>query len=268
MMAVNAQRQLSINQGAGTKSMEKLSSGLRITKAADDAAGLTISEKMRSQVRGLSQASKNSQDGISLIQTAEGGLNETQSILQRMRELAVQSSTDTLQSTDRDALNSEFKALGYEITDIANKTQFNKANVLDGTFTAKEFQTGANSGDSLSLTINAMDATTLGVDDSAISIAGTTVSNATAAITALDSALSSVSTERAKLGAAQNRLEYKIKNLDTSSENLQAAESRIRDVDMAKEMVNYTKNDILQQAAQAMLSKANQSPQSVLQLLR
>jgi flagellin len=365
LMAVNTTRQLNVNNSNASKSMEKLSSGLRINKAGDDAAGLAISEKMRAQVRGLNQASKNAQDGISLLQTAEGGLNETHSILQRMRELAVQGANDTLQTADRSAVQTEMDELGKEVTRIADKTTFNGAVLLKGTFgvgnagtgdivsgatgvtnisvsgakasttytlangssgvvtlsdgngnaqqlsglaasytgtlnfdklgisitvagatldgstagrlgaaghttivtsanAVKNIQIGANSGEELGISIGNMDATALGVD--AISVADNT--NAKAGITAIESAIGTVSAERSKLGAWSNRLEHTINNLGTSSENLQSAESRIRDVDMASEMVEYTKNDILNQAAQAMLSKANQAPQNVLQLLR
>jgi len=268
LMATNASRLLSVNQADSTKSMEKLSSGLRINKAGDDAAGLSISEKMRGQIRGLNQASRNAQDGVSLVQTAEGALNQTQSILQRMRELAVQSGTATVTSVDRTALQSEFSALGSEINDISSKTKFNGITLLDGGFSGT-FQTGANAGDQLTVAIGtSMTLSGLSITPASVSIGGSNVAAASNAITALDGALSSVSTMRSTLGAAQNRFEYKTKNLETTSENLQSAESRIRDVDMAKEMVNYTKTDIIQQAAQAMLSKANQSPQAVLQLLR
>ncbi|MDF1615992.1 flagellin N-terminal helical domain-containing protein [Petrocella sp. FN5] len=380
LMAMNTHRQLGMGQANGAKSMEKLSSGFRINRAGDDAAGLAISEKMRGQIRGLNQASRNSQDAISLVQTAEGALNETQAILQRMRELAVQSSTDTNVDVDRGALQNEVNELAKEISRISGTTEFNTQKLLDGNFEGT-FHIGANEGQNLSLTINAMDANTLGVSgdvytaidlvgntdlevrsltgdalainitvggdattaadfaidtstegviavtlasavDSADSI--TTLNNlmaelnkiggfevsvkegstvvagdlaaagnttvpttldenfegtinginistqevASSAITTINDALESVSAERSKLGAVQNRLEHTIKNLDTSSENLQASESRIRDVDMAKEMMEFTKNNILTQAAQAMLAQANAAPQGVLQLLR
>jgi flagellin len=340
--------------------MEKLSSGLRINRAGDDAAGLAISEKMRGQIKGLSMASRNAQDGISLIQTAEGALNETHAMLQRMRELAVQSSSDTNIVTDRANLDAEFQELKQEIDDISSQTQFNKQTLLDGNFGAQlntdslsstalgvagisasgidisgakaetytitddgadlvvtngagdsvtiadgtmgagaqtvnieefgitistesgfgaaglngmaivvtggtvDFQTGANSGETMSLTIGNMSSSGLGVD-------GNNLTDKTSAQNALDnveSAINKVSNQRSNLGAKQNRLEHRIKNLDTSAENLQAAESRIRDVDMAKEMMEFTKNNILQQAAQAMLAQANAAPQGVLQLLR
>ena len=379
LMAMNTHRQLGLNQNAGSKSIEKLSSGFRINRAGDDAAGLAISEKMRGQIRGLNQASRNAQDGISLIQTGEGALNETHAILQRMRELAVQSSTDTNTDADRTELQKEITQLQTEITRIADNTEFNTKTLLDGslaqdltgtltnatavssvtyksgtlvdadtvavtqqvthaaesgagandgafvdidvtvgatavTFTAAEiadgtlskdvvdgdntftvtidaavaatagngaaatttadslayddngviFHIGANSGQNISLGFNDMTASGLAVDTVNIG----TQAGADTAITTINNALEKVSSERSKLGAAQNRLEHTIKNLDTSSENLQASESRVRDVDMAKEMMEFTKNNILQQAAQAMLAQANQAPQGVLQLLR
>ncbi len=368
MLAINTHRQLGISNTAGAKSMEKLSSGFRINRAGDDAAGLAISEKMRGQIRGLTQASRNAQDGISLIQTTEGALNETHAILQRMWELAVQSSTDTNTGVDRSNLQDEIDQLSEEITRIATTTQFNTMNLLDGSFEGKKFHIGANEGQDVTIKVNDMAAKALKVDgneytlasisglevvgrDKAIKIAavsgktsgiatsakisgdvyvvtlgtdnnkaikttagevksaleslgltvnyaegksgGTAVTKAVAAkslgsgtvvsgkginissqsaasksITIVNSALETVSKERSKLGAIQNRLEHTIKNLDTSAENLQASESRIRDVDMAKEMMEQTKQNILQQASTAMLAQANQAPQTVLQLLR
>jgi flagellin len=262
--ALNTYRQLSTNNVQTGKSLEKLSSGLRINRAGDDAAGLAISEKMRGQIRGLEMASKNAQDGISLIQTAEGALNETHSILQRMRELSVQSANDTNTDADRVELQKEVSALRTEIGRISTDTEFNTQKLLDGTFTGKLVQIGANTGQTLSVTINTMGATALGIDALTVS----SQSGANSAIALLDSAIASVSSERSSLGAIQNRLEHTINNLGTSAENLTAAESRIRDVDMAKEMMEFTKNNILSQAAQAMLAQANQQPQGVLQLLR
>lgn len=401
LMAMNTHRQLGINANAGAKSIEKLSSGYRINRAGDDAAGLSISEKMRGQIRGLSQASRNAQDGISMIQTAEGALNETHAILQRMRELSVQSASDTNTSSDRTTIQDEIDQLTEEITKITDKTEFNTMKLLDGsrgdavasavanitsntslnsgiaattlataltnsagaslgivatdtievswikngslqsgtvtveattsmghidtaltggaftytggvnltagttgfagavnglTITVKDasgnvktaatnalssfqettaaadvradgsatFQIGANQGQNLNLSISDMRAEALGVAGIKVG----TRAQADIAIKVVDSALNKVSAERSKLGAVQNRLEHTIKNLDTSAENLQASESRIRDVDMAKEMMTFTKNNILQQAAQAMLAQANQAPQGVLQLLR
>ena len=381
LMAMNTHRQLGINTNMGQKSVEKLSSGFRINRAGDDAAGLAISEKMRGQIRGLNMASKNAQDGISLIQTAEGGLNETHAILQRMRELAVQSANDTNVEVDREEIQKEVDQLAEEITRIAETTEFNTQNLLGGGFDAI-FHVGANTGQNVSLSIEAMDATALNVDNTAKPVtspatgevgnfiitaedgteytvtitkgesdeteteaivdkgaktinvtlavkdgegedyiatnqdvldalnahdgikatlkeeagaedeagevtngvelkaetktvaegsgAGINVSsqsNADVAVTVINAAIEKVSSERSKLGAMQNRLEYTIKNLDTSAENLRAAESRIRDVDMAAEIMEFTKQNILQQASTAMLAQANMAPQSVLQLL-
>ncbi|AUM65595.1 flagellin [Brevibacillus laterosporus] len=387
--ALNTHRQLGVNTGASGKNLEKLSSGLRINRAGDDAAGLAISEKMRGQIRGLEMASKNAQDGISLIQTAEGALTETHSILQRMRELAVQASSDTNEGVDRQKLQAEVDELSKEIKRISTDTEFNNQKVLDGSFEDKTFHIGANQGQSIKLSINDMSNEKLGVNgfkdtteitgtdvvvtnrdanasytitvakaagttgkeikettavfdktdptkiivtlkqdaakttpatagaitgtkqevadalkklgldaqlkagatdaaltghattaiaDKAIAKA-TTVDDTTGvnistqkaadkAITTINNALNKVSEERSKLGANQNRLEHTINNLGATAENLTAAESRIRDVDMAKEMMDFTKNNILTQAAQAMLAQANQQPQGVLQLLR
>ncbi|WP_144697854.1 flagellin [Fictibacillus phosphorivorans] len=262
--ALNTHRQLASASNAQSKSMEKLSSGMRINRAGDDAAGLAISEKMRGQIRGLEQGSRNAQDGISMLQTAEGALNETHSILQRMRELAVQSSNDTNVTEDRAAIDKEYQALATEITRISDDTEFNKQKLWDGTTTAVEFQVGPNAAQKILFTFENMDAATI------MGTVGdlTSKTNAQTAIGALDTAIGKVSTVRSDLGATQNRLEHTINNLNTSSENLTAAESRIRDVDMAKEMMEQTKNSILSQAAQAMLAQANQQPQGVLQLLR
>jgi flagellin len=362
--ALNTYRQLSANTTSSSKSLEKLSSGLRINRAGDDAAGLAISEKMRGQIRGLEQASRNASDGISLIQTAEGALNETHSILQRMRELAVQASNDTNTLQDRQEIQKEINQLSEEITRISTDTEFNKKTLLDGSFgiqldaastiddasidglasvadidlsgakasttytitqtagtsmtitdgdgnsqtlsltgftagdtlnfdsmgisiktdaffdngaadfnnqtivtgaaAGAKFQIGANAGQTASLSIGDMSAATLNVD----SLDLTTESGITAAITSIDNAISTVSSQRALLGAVQNRLEHTINNLGTTAENLVASESRIRDVDMAKEMMEFTKNSILSQASQAMLAQANAQPQSVLQLLQ
>lgn len=385
LMSMNTNRQLGVNRGATQKSLEKLSSGLRINRAGDDAAGLAISEKMRGQIRGLDQASRNSSDSISLIQTAEGALNETHSILQRMRELSVQSANDTNTDADRKELQSEVKQLVSELDRIANTTEFNTKKLLDGsakgvaaevegsfsvnnnsamkidkdslssvvaaaktgaavdgaymvvktgntsykvigpngdeagaditvngtgtglkitsalgtsidldfeagtsmdadmevgesiTFVFGKHeaassdldnsimgQIGANSGQTMFISIGSMKADDIGVKGVDIS----TKWGAATAIETVNNAISKVSHQRSSLGAIQNRLEHTINNLDTASENLQASESRIRDVDMAKEMTEYTKNNILTQAAQAMLAQANQQPQSVLQLLQ
>lgn len=225
--ALNAHRQLGANTNAVQKSLEKLSSGLRINRAGDDAAGLAISEKMRAQIRGLEMATKNAQDGISLIQTAEGALNETHAILQRMRELAVQAANDTNTDDDRAALQNEIAELIDEIDRIARDTSFNTQKLFDGNFTDKVFHIGADSGQSITLSIEGMASSDIGVDALDIS----TQTNADAAIATLDTAIKTVSDERAKLGAYQNRLEHTINNLGTSAENLTAAESRIRDTD-------------------------------------
>jgi flagellin len=261
--ALNTHRQYGINNSNVSSSVEKLSSGFRINRAGDDAAGLSISEKMRAQIRGLNMASKNSQDAISMVQTAEGALQETHNILQRMRELAVQAASDTNEDdVDRDALDSEFQALKSEINDIAAKTSFNEKELLDGTLSAT-IQTGANNGDNLQIEIDDMSATGLGIDGNDL----TDLTNAQQAIDDVQAAINTVSTARSNLGAIQNRLTHKIANLDTSAENLAAAESRIRDIDMAKEMTEFTKNNILTQASTAMLAQANALPQGVLQLL-
>lgn len=354
IMALNAHRQLTVNQGGAAKSIEKLSSGLRINRAGDDAAGLAISEKMRGQIRGLNQAVRNAQDSISLIQTAEGALTETHSILQRMRELAVQSSNDTYTAVDRAEIQKEVDQLAEELTRIADTTEFNTQNLLGGGFSGT-FHIGANESQSIQLQIGNMGAEALAVGHQLTAVgnnlqdsSGTTVytwydadtvihaaiddggtppteihpevrstvagyyavtapdttdadpanhiqgtatlwtaadsalaadetvmggidvssqNAANTAITTINNAIETVSGERSKLGAYQNRLEHTINNLGASAENLQAAESRIRDVDMAAEMMSFTKFQILQQASTAMLAQANMAPQSVLQLL-
>ena len=266
MNAMNAHRNMGINNNASGKSMEKLSSGLRINRAGDDAAGLAISEKMRGQIRGLDQASRNSQDGISLIQTAEGALNETQNILQRMRELSVQGANDTNAKADRDAIKTELDQLHSEIDRIASQTKFNGKNLIGKDAKAINIQVGANSKETVSISLTSMTTTALALATADIKVSTTTEANALT--TLLDTAIESVSTQRATLGAAQNRLEHTIANLDNNSENLQAAESRIRDVDMAKEMLNFSKSNILNQAAQSMLAQAKSQPEGVLQLLR
>lgn len=273
MAAANTNRQLGITNGQLGKSTEKLSSGYRINRAGDDAAGLSISEKMRGQIRGLEQGSTNAQDGISLIQTAEGALNETHSILQRMRELTVQAANDTNVAVDRTAIKEEVVQLEKEITRIADETEFNKLKLLKGDFSngvkALNLQVGANADQSISFNIGKMDAATIFTGGAtAISTKVDTYTNATTAITTIDNAIVKVSKQRSELGAIQNRLEHTIANADNAAENLQAAESRIRDVDMAKEMVKYSKDSILQQAAQSILAQANQSTQGVLSLLQ
>ena len=346
IMALNAHRQLAINQSNASKSMEKLSSGFRINRAADDAAGLSISEKMRSQIRGLKQAARNAQDGISLIQTAEGALNETHAILQRMRELVVQAgSVGTNQPEDLTAIQDEINELIAEINGISERTAFNGKTLLDGSLTGDgvlTFQIGANQKQAMTLEIGDMSAAGLGIGGAQTLTPGTaevagvassevlmdadgkivavkasddkwyavddveedndnlvaktgatelTVADAAVlgdgsdagsainvaefktsedfdkAVGLIDTAIEKVSSQRSKLGANQNRLEHTISNLNNARENLQAAESRIRDLDMAEEIMAFTKNNILQQAATAMLAQANMAPQSVLQLL-
>ncbi|MFX0560599.1 flagellin Hag [Tepidibacillus infernus] len=272
--ALNTYRQLSNNNVMAAKSMEKLSSGYRINRAGDDAAGLSISEKMRSQIRGLEQAQRNSQDGISLIQTAEGALNETHSILQRMRELIIQANNGTNANEDLNAIQDEIDALATEITGISDRTEFNGKTLLKGSYATNgiTFQIGANKGQNVEVTLSTMSASALGSGVKVASINVTSFANTALSfdkqLAGIDAAIKQVSEERSSLGAVQNRLEHTINNLGTSSENLTAAESRIRDVDMAKEMMEFTKNNILMQAAQSMLAQANQQPQGVLQLLR
>ena len=265
LTAMNANRQLGITTSAQAKSSEKLSSGYRINRAGDDAAGLTISEKMRSQIRGLDKASANAQDGVSLIQTAEGALNEAHSILQRMNELATQAANDTNTSSDRTAIQKEINALTSELDRIASTTQFNSMNLLSGSFKGKNLQVGALQNQKIGISIKAMNASGIGLTAAKLSVI--TFTKAGAAMKAIQSAIGQVSDQRSALGALQNRLEHTIANLDTTSENTSAAESRIRDVDMAKEMVSYSKNNILAQAGQSMLAQANQSTQGVLSLL-
>jgi flagellin len=264
MTSANANRQLGITVNNQAKSTEKLSSGYRINRAGDDAAGLTISEKMRSQIRGLNKASDNAEDGISAIQTAEGALNEAHDILQRMNELATQAANDTNTASDRTAIQQEVDALTSEIDRIQSTTQFNTMNLLDGTFKDKKLQVGALSGQVITITIKNMDATSLSVKSLCVS----NNTKAGSAMSRIQRAISRVSTQRSALGALQNRLEHTVKNLDTTSENTQSAESRIRDTDMASEMVNYSKNNILQQAGQSMLAQANSANQGVLSLLQ
>ena len=263
LSAMNTNRQLSGVQSAQSKSTEKLSSGYRINRAGDDAAGLSISEKMRSQIRGLNKAASNAQDGISLVQVAEGALNETHSILQRMNELATQAANDTNTTTDRTAIQAEIDQLTSEVNRIQSTTQFNTMNLLDGSFTSKNLQVGSLKGQTIMVSIKNMDASSLGINKltvSSFAAAGTSMA-------LIQSAINQVSTQRSTLGALQNRLEHTINNLNTTSENTQAAESRIRDVDMATEMVEYSKNNILAQAGQSMLAQANQATQGVLSLL-
>ena len=264
LTAMNANRQLGVTTSAQAKSTEKLSSGYRINRAGDDAAGLTISEKMRSQIRGLNKASNNAQDGVSLIQVAEGALAETHSILQRMNELATQAANDTNTTIDRNAVQKEINQLVSEIDRIQSTTQFNTMNLIDGSFSGKNLQVGSLSGQAIGISISNMNASSLKVTNLSVS----SYSSAGSAMASIQSAINSVSEQRSYLGALQNRLEHTIANLDNISENTQAAESRLRDTDMADEMVEYSKNNILAQAGQSMLAQANQSNQGVLSLLQ
>jgi flagellin len=279
--AFNAHRQLNATSSAQSKAMEKLSSGYRINRAADDAAGLAISEKMRAQIGGLDQAQRNAQDGVSLVQTGEGALNEVHSMLQRMRDLKVQYSNGTLDDSDKKAIVAEASQLSAEIKDISGKTEFNGIKLLDGSKSSVTFQVGANAGETISVsTQNLMgDAASGGIGTDFSTLAGQTASDAATVASAtstwegislddIDTAIENVSTQRSNFGAVQNRLDHRLNNLATYQENLTASESQIRDVDMASEMVNYTKLGILQQAGTAMLAQANQSSQSVLSLLR
>lgn len=280
LSAMFSSRQVNDTSSVQGKNMEKLSSGMRINRAGDDASGLAVSEKMRSQVRGLNQASTNAQNGISFIQTTEGYLQSTQDILQRVRELSVQSSNGVYSSEDRMQIQVEVSQLVAEVDRIASSAQFNGMNMLTGRFARETgennitgsmwFHIGANMDQRTRVYIGTMTAAALGVrnvgDESVMSLG--TADSANRAIGTLDEALKKVSKQRADLGAYQNRLEYAMKGLNIGSENLQAAESRIRDTDMAKEMVDFTKNQILSQAGTAMLSQANQSTQGVLSLLK
>jgi flagellin len=276
--AFNAHRNLSATAAKAARAMEKLSSGYRVNRAADDAAGLAISEKMRGQIGGLAQAQRNAQDAISLVQTGEGALNEVHSMLQRIRDLKVQYSNGTLEAGDKLAISSEVQELGKEIADITSETEFNGIKLLTaGTVT---FQVGAESGDTITLTKTEMSgaigsAGTGGLDEILDIGAATSVAAADAifgassmSLDVIDEAIKNVSNARSAFGAVQNRLEHRLNNLATYQENLVASESRIRDVDMAQEMVNFTKLGILQQAGTSMLAQANQAPQGVLSLLQ
>ena len=264
LLAMNSNRMLGITTDSQAKSTEKLSSGYKINRAADDAAGLAISEKMRRQVRGLTQASLNAQDGISCVQTAEGALAEVHDMLQRMNELAIQAANGTNQTVDCGYLNSEVQQLVSEINRVQSTTTFNEQMLLNGNFTGRDLQVGAEKGQVITVSIKNMNADSIGL--TGISVADQT--NAKDAIDKIKTALASVSTQRSDLGAVQNRLEHTIKNLDNVVENTQAAESAIRDTDMATEMVSYSNNNILAQAGTAMLSQANQANSNVLSLLQ
>ena len=261
LTAMNSNRMLGLTSSSLAKSTEKLSSGYKINRAADNAAGLAISEKMRRQVRGLTQASTNAQDGVSAVQTAEGALNEVHDMLQRMNELAVQAANDTNMTVDKGYIQSEINALAAEISRVATTTTFNEQKLMDGTFTNKKLQVGAENGQTIAISIGTMKASSIGVGSLDVK------NSAGAAIDSIKSAMTKVSKLRSDLGAIQNRLEHTISNLDNVVENTTAAESRIRDTDMASEMVKFSNKNILQQAGQSMLAQANQSNQGVLSLL-
>jgi flagellin len=272
--AFDTHRQLQISASAGSKSMEKLSSGYRINRAADDAAGLAISEKMRGQIGGLDQAQRNAQDGVSLVQTAEGSLNEVHSMLQRVRDLKTQFDNGTLSSSDQDAIAAEVSQIGQELGNIASQTSFNGNKLLTGSqFT---FQVGANDGETIQTQAVTLSSAIASGGLSELSALSTTALAKTAlasggslsAVATIDTAITNISTARANYGAVQNRLEHRLNNLATYQENLTASESRIRDVDMASEMTSYTKENILQQAGTSMLAQANQAPQNILSLLK
>ena len=271
LTAMNSSRMLNITTSAQAKSTEKLSSGYKINRAADDAAGLAISEKMRRQIRGLTQASSNAQDGISCVQTAEGALTEVHDMLQRMNELAVKAANGTQTTADRGYINQEVQALVSEIDRVASTTTFNEKNLLNGKFKNVGLQVGAEAKQLITLNITGMSAKGIGLVDNAtygsITVGGGTGVNAQKAISIIKEALAKVSSQRADLGAVQNRLEHTIKNLDNVVENTTSAESSIRDTDMATEMVRYSNNNILAQAGQSMLAQANQANQGVLSLL-
>ena len=277
--SISAQRNLSSTQGSFFKAIEQLSSGLRINKAADDAAGLAVSEKLKNQVRGLNQAQRNAQDGISLLQTAEGALNETHSLLGRMRELAVQSANDTLSTSDRLHIQDEVNALLSEVDRIANSTQFNKISLLSSSLSTTDvllhvganYETGSGTNENeITVSINGSDTASLGITSLATSgaMSLTTQSGANSAISALDTAIEDVSTTRGQIGAYQNRLDSMINSLGVASENAGAANSRIRDADVAKSVSEMVRTQILQQSTMAVLAQANQAPQMALQLLK
>ncbi len=268
LTAMNSNRMLGLTTTSQAKSTEKLSSGYKINRAADDAAGLAISEKMRRQIRGLTQASANAQDGISMVQTAEGALNEVHDMLQRMNELAVKAENGTLMSEDRDYIDQEVQQLKSEIDRVASTTTFNQQNLLDATGGNDqngvfELQVGAEANQHITLTMSSMKCSTLQLTGDA-----QTASNAATLNAQIKEAIKTVNQQRADLGAVQNRLEHTIANLDNVVENTTAAESSIRDTDMATEMVKYANNNVLAQAGQSMLAQANQSNQGVLTLLQ
>jgi flagellin len=267
LSALNTFNALTNNQKAQADSMEKLSTGLKINKAADDAAGLGISQKMQNQINGLTQAQSNAQDGISLIQTADSGLSVTQSMLQRMSTLTVQAANGTLTTSDTQKIQSEINQLSSQIDSIANQTQYNTQNLL-ATTANMVFQVGANSGQTISMSLVDATSSTLGITSlSGLDTATNLNATASANLAVIQSAINTISNDRSNLGAVENRLNYTITNLQSSAQNLTSAESNITDVNMAQEMSNFTKNQILTQAATSMLAQANQMPQSVLKLL-
>ena len=266
--AQNAHRQLQATNGKLSDTMERLSSGLRINRAADDAAGLAVSEEMRTQIRGMKVASRNALDGVSLVQVADGALSGVNEALQRVRDLAVQAANGTLTDLQRGNLDQEVQSIVAEMARVASDTEFNGVKILSGSVataaSAITLQVGANGSQVIAFTVATMTASDLGISGIAVS----TAASATAAIASIDAAIRTVNSQRASMGAIQNRLEQTISRLELTSENLQAAESRIRDADMASEMIDYTRNQILQQSGTAMLAQANQAPQSILQLLQ
>jgi flagellin len=267
--AMNAHRNLSVTDGQMAKSLEKLSSGFRINRAADDAAGLAISEGLRSQVGGLKVAVRNTQDGISVVQTAEGALTEVHSILQRVRDLAVQAGNDSNNTAARANIKTEVDSLADELTRIGDSTNFNGTKLLDGSASALTFQVGASgvaTESQVAVDLSSADISALGTTIKALAF--DTSANAASSITAVDTEIGNISTERANLGAVQNRFEHTINSLNVAVENLSASESRIRDTDMAAEMVDFTRSQILSQAGTAMLAQANQASQGVLRLLQ
>ena len=271
--AQNAYRNLSVTDSQMGKSLEKLSSGFRINRAADDAAGLAISEGLRSQVGGLKTAVRNAQDGVSVVQTAEGALTEVHAVLQRMRDLSVQAANDSNNDKARENIATEVTSLTDELTRISASTNFNGTNLLDGTAGANgdgklKFQVGADGDANSQIEVDLGTANVADVATALASLDYTDASTAQAAITSIDTQIESISTARAQLGAYQNRFEHTINNVNVSIENLSASESRIRDTDMAQEMMSFTRSQILSQAGTAMLSQANQSQQGVLSLLR
>jgi flagellin len=266
--AQNAHRQLQSTNDKLSSTMERLSSGLRINRAADDAAGLAVSEEMRTQIRGMKVASRNALDGVSLVQVADGALSGVNDMLQRVRDLAVQAANGTLTDLQRGNLDQEVQSIVAEMARVASDTEFNGVKILSGSVasaaSAITLQVGANGSQVIAFTVATMTASDLGISGIAVS----TAASATAAIASIDAAIRTVNSQRASMGAIQNRLEQTISRLELTSENLQAAESRIRDADMASEMIDYTRNQILQQSGTAMLAQANQAPQSILQLLQ